>query len=179
MSVPPDDSSNHNPFPASGLHMLQSIISCDLQGDGSKRGFCRWLIMGRLLLTPMPPVVTVTRRVEAEDGKETHICRVHGFYPRAVNASWTRDGEVWLQDTIHGSVAPNADGTYHYWLSIQIDPEERGHYRCHMEHDGLQESLDMALKGEGRQGGKGWALWQAGGLWERNLTPAVSRCDPT
>uniref|UniRef100_A0A670ZNJ3 Ig-like domain-containing protein n=1 Tax=Pseudonaja textilis TaxID=8673 RepID=A0A670ZNJ3_PSETE len=96
-----------------------------------------------------PPVVTVTRRVEAEDEKETHICRVHGFYPRVVNASWTRDGEVWLQDTLHGSVAPNADATYHYWLSIQIDPKERGRYKCHVEHDGLQEPLDVALKDEG------------------------------
>uniref|UniRef100_A0A670ZNL2 Ig-like domain-containing protein n=1 Tax=Pseudonaja textilis TaxID=8673 RepID=A0A670ZNL2_PSETE len=97
-----------------------------------------------------PPVVTVTRRVEAEDEKETHICRVHGFYPRVVNASWTRDGEVWLQDTLHGSVAPNADATYHYWLSIQIDPKERGRYKCHVEHDGLQEPLDVALKDEGQ-----------------------------
>uniref|UniRef100_A0A670ZRD9 Ig-like domain-containing protein n=1 Tax=Pseudonaja textilis TaxID=8673 RepID=A0A670ZRD9_PSETE len=122
-----------------------------------------------------PPVVTVTRRVEAEDEKETHICRVHGFYPRVVNASWMRDGEVWLQDTLHGSVAPNADATYHYWLSIQIDPKERGRYKCHVEHDGLQEPLDVALKDEGQQGEKGWVLWQAGGLWEKNLTPAVSR----
>ncbi|ETE60212.1 Major histocompatibility complex class I-related protein, partial [Ophiophagus hannah] len=141
-----------------GLHMVQVIYSCDLQGDGSKRGFMHMAYNGESITPPSimdksdieeckPPVVTVTRRVEAEDGKETHICRVHGFYPRAVNASWTRNGEVWLQDTLHGSVAPNADGTYHYWLSIQIDPEERGHYQCHVEHNSLQEPLDMALKG--------------------------------
>ncbi|KAG8148243.1 hypothetical protein E2320_022424 [Naja naja] len=33
----------------------------------------------------------------------------------ASGRSMTRDGEI-LQDTFHGSVAPNADGTY-YWLS--------------------------------------------------------------
>uniref|UniRef100_A0A8C6Y1X3 Ig-like domain-containing protein n=1 Tax=Naja naja TaxID=35670 RepID=A0A8C6Y1X3_NAJNA len=85
---------------------------------------------------------------EVEDGMETHICRVDGFYPREIDASWTRDGEVWLQDTFHGSVAPNADGTYHYWLSVRIDHKERGRYRCHVEHDGLQEPLDVAIKGE-------------------------------
>ncbi|ETE57689.1 Major histocompatibility complex class I-related protein, partial [Ophiophagus hannah] len=93
-----------------------------------------------------PPVVTVTRRTEVEDGMETHICRQHGFYPREIDASWTRDGEIWLQDTFHGSVVPNMDGTYHYWLSVQIDPKERDRYRCHVEHDGLQEPLDVALK---------------------------------
>ncbi|XP_026546766.1 class I histocompatibility antigen, F10 alpha chain-like [Notechis scutatus] len=77
---------------------------------------------------------------------EMHICRVHGFYPREIDAFWTRDGEVWLQDTLHKSVAPNTDGTYHYWLSIRIDPKERGRYRCHVEHDGLLEPLDLALE---------------------------------
>ncbi|XP_026580253.1 major histocompatibility complex class I-related gene protein-like [Pseudonaja textilis] len=163
------------------LRVVQVILSCDLQGDGSKRGFVQVAYNGESMTPPStmdksemeeciallekflsygnetllrtdPPVVTVTRRVEAEDEKETHICRVHGFYPRVVNASWTRDGEVWLQDTLHGSVAPNADATYHYWLSIQIDPKERGRYKCHVEHDGLQEPLDVALKDEGQQG---------------------------
>ncbi|XP_070593204.1 major histocompatibility complex class I-related gene protein-like [Erythrolamprus reginae] len=93
-----------------------------------------------------PPVVTMSSRTEVEDGMETHVCRVHGFYPREIDASWMRDGEVWLQDTFHGFLAPNADGTYHYWISIQIDPKERGRYRCHVEHDGLQDPLDLELK---------------------------------
>uniref|UniRef100_A0A8C6Y3H6 Ig-like domain-containing protein n=1 Tax=Naja naja TaxID=35670 RepID=A0A8C6Y3H6_NAJNA len=111
------------------------------------------------LLKREPPVVTMTRRTEVEDGMETHICRQHGFYPREIDASWTRDGEVWLQDTFHGSVAPNADGTYHYWLSIRIDPKEKGRYRCHVEHDGLQKPLDLALEGERLQGGTGSAVF--------------------
>ncbi|XP_034277950.1 H-2 class I histocompatibility antigen, Q9 alpha chain-like [Pantherophis guttatus] len=98
------------------------------------------------LLRTEPPVVTVTKRTEAEDGMETHVCRMDGFYPREIDASWRRDGEVWEEETFHGSVAPNSNGTYHYWLSIRIDPKERGRYRCHVEHDSLQESLDVALK---------------------------------
>ncbi|XP_039206237.1 H-2 class I histocompatibility antigen, Q9 alpha chain-like [Crotalus tigris] len=129
------------------------------------------------LLRTEPPVVTMSSK--PEDGMETHICRLDGFYPREIEASWTRDREVWLPDTLHGSVAPNADGTFHTTLSIQIDPKERGRYRCHVEHNGLQEPLDVALEGERLQGGKGWTLWQAGGLWEGNLTPAVCSCEHT
>ncbi|XP_070792415.1 class I histocompatibility antigen, F10 alpha chain-like isoform X1 [Pituophis catenifer annectens] len=92
------------------------------------------------------PKVTVSSRTEVEDGMETHICQVHGFYPREIDASWTRDGEVWLHDTLHEAVAPNADGTYHYWISVKIDPKERDRYRCHVEHDSLQEPLDLELK---------------------------------
>ncbi|XP_025032989.1 class I histocompatibility antigen, F10 alpha chain-like, partial [Python bivittatus] len=63
-----------------------------------------------------------------------------------IDDSWRRDGEVWLQDSFRGSVAPNADGTYHYWLSIRINAQERDYYRCHVEHDSLREAVDVALK---------------------------------
>ncbi|XP_015682091.1 class I histocompatibility antigen, F10 alpha chain-like [Protobothrops mucrosquamatus] len=107
----------------------------------------RYLSYGKeTLLRTEPPVVTMSSKTEVEDGMETHVCRVDGFYPREIDASWMRDGDVWLQDTLCGSVAPNADGTFHAWLSIRIDPQERGHYRCHMEHDGLEEPLDVALE---------------------------------
>ncbi|XP_063152378.1 major histocompatibility complex class I-related gene protein-like isoform X2 [Candoia aspera] len=133
----------------------------------------KYLSYGReTLLRTETPVVTVSSRTEAEEGMETHVCRVDGFYPKEIDASWRRDGEVWLQDTLRGSVAPNADGTFHYWLSVRIDPKERGRYRCHVEHDGLQEPVDVAVKGERRQGGKGLSLFQAGRWWERNVTPA-------
>ncbi|XP_070593177.1 major histocompatibility complex class I-related gene protein-like isoform X1 [Erythrolamprus reginae] len=98
------------------------------------------------LLRTEPPVVTMSSRTEVEDGMETHVCRVHGFYPREIDASWTRDGEIWLQDTFHGFLTPNADRTFHYWISLQIDRKERGRYRCHVEHDGLQDPLDLELK---------------------------------
>ncbi|XP_032065703.1 H-2 class I histocompatibility antigen, Q9 alpha chain-like [Thamnophis elegans] len=186
-----------------GLHTWQLMYGCELQRDGSKRGFDQYGYEGRTFITfdketltyvaPDPqaqitqrnwdaipghnernksylegiciewlekylsygketllrtetPKVTVSSRTEVEDGMETHICRVDGFYPREIDATWRRDGEVWLEETFHGSVAPNADGTYHYWLSIRIDPKERSRYRCHVEHDGLQEPLDLELK---------------------------------
>ncbi|XP_039174913.1 H-2 class I histocompatibility antigen, Q9 alpha chain-like isoform X2 [Crotalus tigris] len=99
------------------------------------------------LLRTEPPEVTMSSRTEeVEDGMETHVCRLDGFYPREIDASWMRDGEVWLQDTLRGSVAPNADGTFHTTLSIRIDPKERGRYHCHVEHDSLPKSLDVALE---------------------------------
>ncbi|XP_060549466.1 H-2 class I histocompatibility antigen, Q10 alpha chain-like [Pantherophis guttatus] len=91
------------------------------------------------------PKVTV-RRTEVEDGMEMHVYRLDGFYPKEIDASWTRDGEVWLQDTLRGFLAPNADGTYHYWISVKIDPKERDRYHCHVEHDSLREPLDLELK---------------------------------
>ncbi|XP_053145473.1 class I histocompatibility antigen, F10 alpha chain-like isoform X2 [Hemicordylus capensis] len=90
-----------------------------------------------------PPTVTVTRKV-GRDGLETFLCRAHGFYPKEIDATWKKDGEVWEHETLRGGVTPNSDGTYHTWLSIEIDPKERNLYQCHVEHDGLSEPLDLA-----------------------------------
>ncbi|XP_032065708.1 major histocompatibility complex class I-related gene protein-like [Thamnophis elegans] len=157
------------------LHTAQGIVSCELRGNGSEREFylkvaynlkteytfsgsdhpkrevCIELLekclfyRNETLMRTETPVVTVNSRTEVEDGMEMHICQIYGFYPREINASWRRNEDIWLKNTLHGSVAPNADGTYHYWLSIRIDPKERGCYECYVEHDGLQEPLALAL----------------------------------
>ncbi|KAM6472408.1 major histocompatibility complex class I-related gene protein-like isoform 1-T4 [Liasis olivaceus] len=109
------------------------------------------------LLRTEPPMVKVT--AEAEFGfMETHICRVDGFFPKEIKVTWRKDGEVWWQDTSHGFVAPNSDGTYHFWLSIRIDRSDRNRFRCHVVHDGLQKSLDVVLQELGECLGrvKGW-----------------------
>nr|XP_056722970.1 class I histocompatibility antigen, F10 alpha chain-like [Euleptes europaea] len=95
------------------------------------------------LLKADPPMVRVTRQA-GSDGWEILICRAHGFYPKEADITWRKDGEVWHQDTLHGGVVPNSDGTYHTWLSINVDSKERDRFRCHVEHDALQEPLDLA-----------------------------------
>ncbi|XP_015282945.1 PREDICTED: class I histocompatibility antigen, F10 alpha chain-like, partial [Gekko japonicus] len=95
------------------------------------------------LLRIDPPDGRVAHKAES-DGLETLICRLHGFYPKEIDVTWRKDGEVWHQDTFHGGVVPNSDGTYHTWISIKVDSKERDHFRCHVEHDGLPEPLNLA-----------------------------------
>nr|XP_056723201.1 major histocompatibility complex class I-related gene protein-like [Euleptes europaea] len=95
------------------------------------------------LLKREPPVVRVVRKADY-DGLETLVCRAHGFHPREIDATWTKDGEVWEQETFHGGFIPNSDGTYHTWLSVKIHPKDRDRYRCHVEHESLLEPLDLA-----------------------------------
>ncbi|XP_054831674.1 class I histocompatibility antigen, F10 alpha chain-like [Eublepharis macularius] len=97
------------------------------------------------LLRREPPVVTVSRKV-GSDGLETLVCRAHGFFPKEIDATWRKDGEIWEQETFRGGVVPNSDGTYYTWLSIKIHPEDRDFYRCHVEHNVLPEPLDLDWK---------------------------------
>uniref|UniRef100_A0A670ZNT0 Ig-like domain-containing protein n=1 Tax=Pseudonaja textilis TaxID=8673 RepID=A0A670ZNT0_PSETE len=94
-----------------------------------------------------PPVGKVTHKVE-DERLEVLTCQAFGFYPKEIQATWTRDGEACKYETLLKNVAPNSDGTYYVQLSIEIDPKERDHFRCHLEHEGLQEPLDLAFKEE-------------------------------
>ncbi|XP_066471732.1 major histocompatibility complex class I-related gene protein-like [Tiliqua scincoides] len=98
-----------------------------------------------VLLRRERPVVKVTLK-DSQEGLETLLCQAHGFYPKAIDITWRKDEEVRKGDMFHGAVSPNADGTYYTWFSIEIDPKERSHYRCHVEHEGLQEPLDAAVE---------------------------------
>ncbi|XP_061477044.1 HLA class I histocompatibility antigen, B alpha chain-like [Rhineura floridana] len=97
-----------------------------------------------------PPMVKVTL-MAGHDGLETLICQAYGFYPKEIDTTWRKDREVLEQQTFRRDVAPNSDRTYYAWLSIQIDPEDKDHYRCHVEHDGLLEPLDVAFREPGRK----------------------------
>ncbi|XP_015279120.1 PREDICTED: class I histocompatibility antigen, F10 alpha chain-like [Gekko japonicus] len=93
------------------------------------------------LLRTEPPMVRVAPK-KGYDGRETLFCQLYGFYPKEINVTWLKDGEVRKRDTLTGGVVPNSDGTYHTWLSIDVDPKDRGYYQCRVEHDGLPGPLE-------------------------------------
>ncbi|KAL8213459.1 UNVERIFIED_CONTAM: hypothetical protein K2H54_065591 [Gekko kuhli] len=111
-----------------------------------------------------PPTVKVTHQ-ETTGSLQTLICRVYGFYPKQIEATWRKDGAVWEQETLRGAVVPNSDGTFYTWLSIQIDPRDRDRYQCHVEHLALkQPDLAWPIVG-GVLGAVAALLLLAGILW--------------
>ncbi|XP_030403230.1 major histocompatibility complex class I-related gene protein-like isoform X2 [Gopherus evgoodei] len=92
------------------------------------------------------PAMRVTGR-DAPGGPTTLCCRAHGFYPRDIALSWLRKGESREQETWRGGVLPNGDGTYHAWATVELDPRERGLYRCHVEQPPSCSALLPALIG--------------------------------
>uniref|UniRef100_A0ABM5FF20 Class I histocompatibility antigen, F10 alpha chain-like isoform X2 n=1 Tax=Pogona vitticeps TaxID=103695 RepID=A0ABM5FF20_9SAUR len=104
----------------------------------------RYLDYGKeTLLRRDRPVGKVTRK-EGYDDRETLVCQAYGFYPKEIEVTWRKDEEVLQEGTFHRSVAPYPDGTYHAWLSIEIDPKERDQYRCHVDHASLGKPLVLA-----------------------------------
>ncbi|XP_064329787.1 class I histocompatibility antigen, F10 alpha chain-like isoform X2 [Phalacrocorax carbo] len=98
----------------------------------------KYVSYGRAVLERKePPTVRVSGK-EAQ-GILTLHCRAYGFYPRPIAVSWLKDGEVRDAETERGSVAPNSDGTYYTWASIEARPEDKDKYRCRVEHASLLE----------------------------------------
>ncbi|XP_025029032.1 patr class I histocompatibility antigen, A-2 alpha chain-like [Python bivittatus] len=99
---------------------------------------------------------TVSQRKELPIVKVTHqasinslhalTCQAYGFYPKEINTSWRKNGEVFDQNSSSVHIAPNSDGTFYARLSIQINPKERKLYRCHVEHVSSSEPLDVVLE---------------------------------
>ncbi|KAM4643534.1 class I histocompatibility antigen, F10 alpha chain-like [Amazona ochrocephala] len=95
----------------------------------------------------VPPTVRVSGK-EEEDGILTLTCRARGFYPRPIVISWLKDGEVRDQDTQWGSIAPNSDGTYYMWASIEANPRDKDRFRCKVEHASLLQPGLYALESQ-------------------------------
>ncbi|XP_039373772.1 class I histocompatibility antigen, F10 alpha chain-like isoform X1 [Mauremys reevesii] len=80
---------------------------------------------------------------EAPEGPTTLSCRAHGFYPRDIAITWVKDGETRDQETQRGGIVPNGDGTYHTWVTTEVDPKETDLYRCRVEHESLRKPRDF------------------------------------
>ncbi|XP_032871938.1 RLA class I histocompatibility antigen, alpha chain 11/11-like [Amblyraja radiata] len=83
-----------------------------------------------------------TRRRLAQDYL---VCRASGFFPRDVNVSWVRDGEVVEkgQETVH--MVPQRDGTFQVGSVLPLNGH-RGTYVCQVEHEALKGKLFIPLE---------------------------------
>ncbi|XP_058864973.1 H-2 class I histocompatibility antigen, Q9 alpha chain-like [Acipenser ruthenus] len=177
-----------------GVHISQTMYGCELDEDGTKRGFVQegydgedYLIFDKDTLTwtaanqrgfttkvkwdpdtagnqqwkayleteciewlqkyvqygretlerRVPPAVTL-HQMKARGSADTEVlCHVTGFFPRAVEVTWVRDGRDHLEEGVQsGEVLPNQDGTYQLRKILTVSPEEQGKhsYSCQVDH---------------------------------------------
>ncbi|KAG8148144.1 hypothetical protein E2320_022374, partial [Naja naja] len=89
------------------------------------------------------PRSVVRGKTEVEDGMETSAAWMASTPGRSMPPGEGR--EVWKEETFNGSLAPKRMGPTTPGSASRSTPK-RGRYRCHVEHDGLQEPLDLALE---------------------------------
>ncbi|XP_076124150.1 major histocompatibility complex class I-related protein 1-like isoform X2 [Alosa pseudoharengus] len=62
------------------------------------------------------------------------VCHATGFYPKRMNITWRKDGQVMKEDV--GPILPNGDGTFQIRAVITVSSEERkkSNFTCKVEH---------------------------------------------
>ncbi|XP_055480496.1 major histocompatibility complex class I-related gene protein isoform X4 [Psammomys obesus] len=153
----------------SGLHTYQRMIGCELLEDGSTTGFLQYAYDGRDFLSfskdtlswvAVDNVAHITKRAweanlhELQYQKnwleEECIAWLKRFleYGRdtlertEISMTWMKNGEDIAQEVDSGGVLPSGDGTYQMWVSVDLDPQSKDIYSCHVEHCGLQMVLE-------------------------------------
>uniref|UniRef100_H3AB59 Ig-like domain-containing protein n=1 Tax=Latimeria chalumnae TaxID=7897 RepID=H3AB59_LATCH len=91
----------------------------------------------------VPPEVRVVDKKSDNGETLTLSCMVTGFYPRAVDVNWIKNGETTLTDVQSSGILPNEDRTFQIQKSIEIYPADNNIYSCQVEHSSLNTALNV------------------------------------
>ncbi|KAI5616856.1 major histocompatibility complex class I UIA precursor, partial [Silurus asotus] len=71
------------------------------------------------------------------------VCHATGFFPKALNISWQKDGEDVHEDVEVGETLPNQDGSFQKRSILKVSAEElqKHNYTCAIEHSSLEKDL--------------------------------------
>uniref|UniRef100_A0A8C3RZS8 Ig-like domain-containing protein n=1 Tax=Chelydra serpentina TaxID=8475 RepID=A0A8C3RZS8_CHESE len=107
------------------------------------------------------------------------VCHVTGFYPRDIEVTWERRGQLAQGEQLTSGILPNGDPTFQIWVSIELGQEGVGptEHVCVVRHSSLGDTPLRVTWGEywgvqsGGTVGRGLELNSIPAPWELFLTP--------
>ncbi|KAF5889866.1 MHC class I alpha chain, partial [Clarias magur] len=88
------------------------------------------------------------------------VCHATGFFPKALNITWQKDGEDVHEDVELRETLPNQDGSFQKRNILKVPAEllQKHTYTCVVQHSSLEKELVREVpKGGGSGGGSGGA----------------------
>ncbi|KAL7839341.1 hypothetical protein SRHO_G00259990 [Serrasalmus rhombeus] len=94
---------------------------------------------------------TLERKVSPEvsqfqkDSSSPVVCLATGFFPKAVNISWQKNGEALNEGVELRETLPNHDGTFQKRSILTVSPEEltKNNYTCIIQHSSLEKEIPV------------------------------------
>ncbi|MCI4392387.1 hypothetical protein PGIGA_G00145320 [Pangasianodon gigas] len=196
-----------------GVHTWQWMVGCELDDDGTTRGYTQYGYDGEDFISldlqtltytaaksqavftkhKWDPVGEWTKRMKnyldyeciywikkyMSYGRETLerkvrpkvlvfqkdstypelVCHATGFFPKALNITWQKDGEEVHEDVELRETLPNQDGSFQKRSILTVPAEElqKHTYTCVIQHSSLEKELVLPVRGGGSDGGSGGA----------------------
>ncbi|XP_060763955.1 class I histocompatibility antigen, Gogo-B*0101 alpha chain-like isoform X2 [Neoarius graeffei] len=83
------------------------------------------------------------------------VCHATGFFPKALNITWQKDGEDVIEDVELNETLPNQDGTFQKRGILKVPAEElqKHTYTCVVQHSSLEKDLILEVAKDGGSGG--------------------------
>ncbi|KAK3568731.1 hypothetical protein QTP86_014756, partial [Hemibagrus guttatus] len=88
----------------------------------------------------VPPTASVFQK---HSSSPEVVCHATGFFPKAVNITWKKDGEDVNEDVELRETLPNQDGSFQKRSILKVPAEElqKHNYTCVIQHSSLEEEL--------------------------------------
>ncbi|KAK3538755.1 hypothetical protein QTP86_015646 [Hemibagrus guttatus] len=92
----------------------------------------------------VPPTASV---IQKHSPSPEMVCHATGFFPKAVNISWRKDGEDVNEDVEVRETLPNQDGSFQKRSILKVPAEElqKHTYTCVIQHSSLEEELVLTV----------------------------------
>ncbi|KAK3514338.1 hypothetical protein QTP70_015046 [Hemibagrus guttatus] len=124
-------------FGAVIVFLLGVLIFIILKHRKTHKGL---LIFLSLCVSAVPPTASVLQK---HSPSPEVVCHATGFFPKAVNISWRKDGEDMNEEVELRETFPNQDGSFQKRSILKVPAEElqKHTYTCVIQHSSLEEEL--------------------------------------
>uniref|UniRef100_A0A8C7BSW3 Major histocompatibility complex, class II, DQ beta 1 n=1 Tax=Neovison vison TaxID=452646 RepID=A0A8C7BSW3_NEOVI len=94
--------------------------------------------------SPLEPAVTISpSTMEVLNHHNMLLCSVTDFYPGQIKVRWFRNDQEETSGVVSTPLIRNGDWTFQILVMLEMTPQRRDVYTCHVEHPSLQNPITV------------------------------------
>ncbi|XP_044111633.1 HLA class II histocompatibility antigen, DQ beta 1 chain isoform X3 [Neovison vison] len=102
-----------------------------------------------ILQQRVEPTVTISpSRTEVLNHHNMLVCSVTDFYPGQIKVRWFRNDQEETAGVVSTPLIRNGDWTFQILVMLEMTPQRRDVYTCHVEHPSLQSPITVEWRAQ-------------------------------